>query len=86
MSLIYTPDGGVIHTQRKEIYWPPAFMRMLAIFAANCDDIGLGVRCELCKEPLHGQNAREDTLWKMECACRTYKGKNPVQPRFRKTH
>ena len=82
MSLIYTPTG-VVNTEREEIFWPPDFMRMLAIFAANCEDIKLGIRCDLCQQMLQGQNAREDTMWKMECACRTYRGRNPLPERVK---
>lgn len=82
MSLIYTPSG-VVNTERQEIHWPIEFMRMLAIFAANCEEIQLGVRCERCKEPLNGKNARADNFWHMECACRTYIGRNPLATKFR---
>lgn len=77
MSVIYTP-GGVLNTERVQVDWPPAFMRMLALFAANAEDIQLGIHCARCKESLQGQNAREDTEWRMECACRTYRGRNPL--------
>lgn len=82
MSLIYTPDG-VVNTEHPEMHWPIEFMRMLAIFAANCEAIQLGVRCERCKEPLNGKNARSDNFWHMECACRTYIGRNPLATKFR---
>lgn len=78
MSILFTPDGGVVNTERQEIFWPPEFMKMLAVFAANCGDIGLGIICERCKQSLRGTNARPDTFWKMECACRTYRGRNPL--------
>lgn len=83
MSLIYTPDGGAINTERQEIHWPIEFMRMLAIFAANCHDTHLGIRCEKCQQMLQGQNARADNFWKMECACRTYIGRNPYSTKVK---
>jgi hypothetical protein len=78
VSLIYTPDGGAINTERPEVHWPMEFMRMLAIFAANCGEAQLGIRCERCKEPLQGHNAQSDNFWRMECACRKYLGRNPL--------
>ena len=77
MSLLWTPDGTV-NTERPEIHWPIEFMRFLAIFAANAEPIGLGLRCERCKEPLNGRNAKSDNFWHMECACRKYIGRNPL--------
>jgi hypothetical protein len=78
VSLIYTPDGGAINTERPEMHWPLEYMRMLAIFARNCEDAGLGMHCAKCKQPLQGHNAREDNFWRMECACRKYIGRNPL--------
>jgi hypothetical protein len=78
VSMIWTPDGGMISTERKEVHWPLDYMRMLAIFARNCEDAKLGIRCESCQQMLHGQNAREDNFWRMECGCRTYIGRNPL--------
>ncbi len=75
MSPILLPSG---REARIEVHWPPEFMRQLAIFVVTCTDTQLGVRCERCKEPLQGQNAREDNYWRMECACRTYLGRNPL--------
>lgn len=86
MSTIFTPGGGVIETERPEIHWPAEFMRMLAIFAANCGDIQLGIRCERCQQPLDGRNARSDNFWRMECACRKYIGKNPLSTAVKKRH
>ena len=77
MSLIWTPTGAM-NTERPEVFWPIEFMRMLAIFARNCEDIKLGLRCENCRQPLQGHNAREDNFWHMECHCRTYVGSNPL--------
>ena len=84
MSLIYTPDGGAINTERPEIHWPLEFMRMLAIFARNAGDIQLGLTCERCKESLQGRNATSDNFWRMECACRTYIGRNPLSSAVKK--
>lgn len=77
MSLLLTPDG-LVDTDRVQVEWPPEFMRMLAIFAANCGDIQLEIHCGRCHQPLWGKNARHDTDWRMECACRTYLGRNPL--------
>ncbi len=78
MSLIFTPDGGAVNTERQEVHWPLEFMRMLAIFAANAGDIQLGIRCERCQQALQGHNAKADNFWHMECACRKYIGRNPL--------
>lgn len=78
VSLIYMPDGGAISTERPEIHWPIEYMRMLAIFAANCEEARLGLHCMNCKQPLNGTNARSDNFWHMECACRKYIGRNPL--------
>lgn len=86
MSLIFTPDGGVVNTERQEMHWPLDFMRMLAIFARNCDDTHLGIRCEDCKQMLQGTNAREDNFWRLECACRTYLGRNPLPTAQKRAH
>lgn len=83
--MLFTPSGTVIR-ERTEVHWPPEFMRMLAIFAANHQDTGLGIICESCHEALTGANAREDNFWRMECACRTYIGRNPIKDKFRKTN
>jgi hypothetical protein len=77
VSLLFTPGGGVINTERKEEHWPLWFMKMLHVFAMTAGDIGLGIVCEHCKQPLFGKNADADNFWKMECACRTYIGRNP---------
>jgi hypothetical protein len=78
MSILYTADGSAINTERQEIHWPLEFMRMLAIFAVNCEETQLGLTCGRCDQKLHGANAREDNFWRMECACRTYLGRNPL--------
>jgi hypothetical protein len=83
MSLLWTPEGTV-NTERPEIHWPLEFMRFLAIFAANAQDVHLGIRCERCKEVLRGENAREDNFWRMECACRKYLGRNPLSTATKK--
>jgi hypothetical protein len=83
-GMLYGPGGGVLTGERQEIAWPPDFMRMLAIFARNCTDTGLGIRCERCKEPLNGSNADSDHEWTMECACRTYRGRNPLARALRR--
>jgi hypothetical protein len=77
VSLLYTPDGGVVNTERKQEHWPLWFMKMLHVFAMNAGEIGLGLHCERCKQPLSGQNADSDNFWHMECHCRKYIGRNP---------
>lgn len=84
--MLYTPDGGVIEAVRPETHWPPEFMRMLAVFAANCGDTELGIRCERCKQMLQGHNAKADNYWHMECGCRKYLGRNPLSTGVRKAH
>lgn len=86
MSTLFTPDGRTIETERPEVHWPLEFMRMLCIFAQNCGDIQLGLTCERCKQALQGHNARSDNFWRMECACRTYLGKNPLSTAQRRAH
>lgn len=84
MGLIYTPDAGVVNTARKEEHWPPEFMKHLATFASTCETTHLGIVCNHCRQALQGANAREDNYWRMECACRTYIGRNPLPTRLRK--
>jgi hypothetical protein len=86
VSLIFTPGGGAIETERPEMHWPVEFMRMLAIFAANCEAGQLGIRCERCKQPLQGHNAKADNFWHMECACRRYLGRNPLSTAVKKAN
>jgi hypothetical protein len=42
------------------------------------EETQLGLTCGRCDQKLHGANAREDNFWRMECACRTYLGRNPL--------
>lgn len=72
------PSGRVIEARRDED-WPPEFMKMLAAFALACADTSLGIVCLRCRQPLVGANATQDTAWKMECSCRTYRGRNPMR-------
>ena len=85
MSPIYAPDGRVA-SARPEEHWPPEFMKMLAVFAETLHTTKLGIRCEQCKQPLNGHNAREDNFWRMECGCRTYIGRNPLPASARQAH
>ena len=79
---LFAPDGNVLRVRTEE-HWPPEFMQMLAVFALSCSDTHLGVFCEQCQQTLQGSNARSDNYWKMECACRTYLGRNPLSTRQR---
>jgi hypothetical protein len=72
----WMPDG-VLGT-REEIRVPPEYMRMVAVFAETSADIDLGLHCSRCGQDLVGKNARADTRWIMECACRTFIGGNPL--------
>jgi hypothetical protein len=83
--MIYAPDGTVLEA-RKEEHWPPEFMQMLAAFALACDHSRLGIRCEQCKTVLQGQNASQDNMWTMECACRKYIGRNPMSSAQKRAH
>lgn len=83
--MLFAPDGTVLEARKQE-HWPAEFMKMLAVFALACTDTGLGVVCQRCKTTLVGANAREDNYWKMECQCRTYVGKNPMDTRQRRGH
>ena len=74
---LFAPDGNVLRARTEE-HWPPDFMKMLSVFALSCADTHLGIVCERCDQALQGSNAREDTYWKLECACRTYRGRNPL--------
>jgi hypothetical protein len=75
--LLSTP-GGILSTGRTEERWPPEFMRMIALLAETSADIDIGLHCSRCKENLVGRNAREDRQWRLECACRTFVGANPL--------
>lgn len=79
MSLLFTPDGGVVNTERQQQHWPLWFMKFLHTFVIAVFDahLQLAITCQRCKEELHGQNADADNFWKMECSCRTYIGRNP---------
>jgi hypothetical protein len=81
VSLIFTPDGGAFDTARTEEALPLWYMKMLHVFVMTNQEIDLGIYCDRCDTALQGTNAAEDTYWKMECACRTYVGRNPQQGR-----
>lgn len=83
--MLYAPNGTVLEARKQE-HWPPEFMKMLAVFALGCTETSLGIVCNICKTPLQGANAREDNYWKMECSCRTYIGRNPMNARERRGH
>lgn len=90
--MLYGPNGSVMEARHQE-HWPPEFMKFLALFAETCTEHGLTLVCRRCKSAgeydgmeLSGANAREDNYWKMECSCRTYIGRNPMNARERRGH
>lgn len=76
MSLILTP-GGVVNTDREEVALPPEFLEMIGVFGNVAGDLGWGLHCTRCQQDLKGSNARQDRLWKLDCGCRSYVGRNP---------
>jgi hypothetical protein len=64
---------------REEVTIPPEYAKMLAVFADTSSQIDLGLHCSRCKQDLVGKNARLDTRWILECACRTFVGGNPLR-------
>ncbi len=79
MSLIFTPGGGVVNTERLEEYLPPEYLRMLVVMADTSAQIDIGLHCSRCGQDLMGMNNPSDTHFRMECACRTFTGKNPMR-------
>ena len=77
MTILYAPSGMPVR-MREDVTCPPEYMKMLAVFAETSAQVDLGLHCSRCKENLRGENAREDTKWKMECGCRTFIGENPI--------
>lgn len=77
-TTLWTPGGLVNVGERVEVRVPPEYMRMVAVLAETSSDIGLGIHCSRCGQDLVGKNARADTQWIMECACRTFIGANPL--------
>lgn len=75
--MIWTP-GGMMSTERTAQALPAEFLKMLAVLGETAGDINIGLHCSLCKQDLVGKNARADNQWTMECACRTFKGGNPL--------
>jgi hypothetical protein len=73
----WTP-GGMISTGREEVRVSPEYLRMVAVLAETSAEIELGLHCTRCAQDLVGKNARADTQWIMECACRTFIGANPL--------
>ena len=80
MSVLYTPQGGTIETNRPEVRLPPEFVKMLLVFADAAGMLDLGLHCSRCKTDLRGANGTRASLLRMECACRTFKGGNPLPP------
>lgn len=64
--------------ERTEERYPPEFMRMIAVFADTSADTRIGLHCSECKQDFVGKNARADNQWRIECACRTITGGNPL--------
>lgn len=75
---LWTP-GGTISTERQTVNLPPEYMKMLAVFGETSSEINLGLHCSRCKQDVVGKNATADKGWIMECACRTFIGRNPIQ-------
>jgi hypothetical protein len=78
-----TPTGfllpeGTLGT-REEVILPPEFAKMLAVLGDTAADIHLGLHCSMCGQDVVGKNARADTRWILECACRTFVGGNPLR-------
>ena len=80
MSILYTPHGAV-NLAREEVAVPPEYLKMLAVLANTSADIGLGLHCAKCKQDVRGSNSERQGRWTMECGCRTFVGRNPMQPR-----
>lgn len=77
MNEIWTPEATA--TKRQTVNLPPEYMQMLAVLAETSGDINLGLHCSVCHENVVGMNGHSDTRWIMECACRTFVGKNPTR-------
>jgi hypothetical protein len=75
MSSIWTPAT----TERQTVNLPPEYMKMLAVLAETSAQIDLGLHCSRCNQDLSGKNATADKGWIMECACRTFVGRNPTK-------
>lgn len=69
----------MLSTERELQILPPEFLRMLAVLGETAGDIEIGLHCSKCKQDLVGKNARADNQWTIECACRTFKGSNPIR-------
>lgn len=80
VTKFWLPDGGSLGT-REDVRIPPEYAKMLAVFADTSAQMQLGIHCSVCGTDLVGKNAREDTRWIMECACRTFIGANPLPQR-----
>lgn len=63
---------------RQDVVLPPEYMQMLAALAETSSEIDLGLHCSRCHQDLTGRNGHGDRRWVMECACRTFVGKNPL--------
>lgn len=80
MSGFGLADSGLL-VGRQEVKVPAEYMQMVAALADTSSIIDLGLQCTRCKQYLTGLNAKADTMWKMECACRTFIGVNPLRSR-----
>lgn len=79
MSLLFLPGGGVYQTEREEEHVPMDYLRMLMVLADTGAQMGLGLHCANCKQDLVGDNDILSPTFRMECACRTFVGKNPTR-------
>lgn len=71
--------SGALYIRREQLTLPPEYMQMLAALAETSSVIDVGLHCSRCKESLSGKNATSDNRWIMECACRTFVGRNPIK-------
>lgn len=75
MAQLYTPHG-VVNLDRQEYPLPTEYMKALADFADDSATLGLGIHCARCKQDIRGANSGADAMWKLECGCRTFVGRN----------
>jgi len=74
--MLYGASGEAI-LERAQVMVDPAYLKMVAVLAETSQQFDLGLHCSRCKQNLRGVNGHGDKRWVMECACRTFTGKNP---------
>jgi hypothetical protein len=79
LSLIFTPNGGMINTERTDEDLPPEYLRMLVVLADTSAQLDIGLHCSRCNTDLVGSNNVNDPRMMLECACRTFTGPNPMR-------